>query len=134
MILDYVINFVSENVNSKNWKLRYSSLIALGAVTEGPTRQRFVAKVMPGMPSLLALFNDPNGKVREAISWVFFKICESHSDTMATPEAFSVLIPQLLTSMADRPRVSLNVCKCFENLAKSLGGDKNTASLFNNYF
>lgn len=132
MILDYIINFVSENVASPNWKLRYSSLIALGGVTEGPTRARFVSKVMPGLQSLMGMFNDPNGKVREAISWVFFKICETHADVIGNKEAFSILIPQLLKSIQDRPRVSLNVCKCIENLSTSLL-DKEP-SLFDPYF
>lgn len=47
-ILDQVIDFVSNNINSPNWKLRYSSLLALGSITEGPDRMKFLNKIMPG--------------------------------------------------------------------------------------
>lgn len=45
---------------------------------------RFMHKILPGMKDLVDMFADPHGKVREAISWVMSKICENHSDVIAT--------------------------------------------------
>jgi len=38
--------------------------------------------IVPGLPNLVNMFNDPHAKVREAISWVMSKICEHHSDVI----------------------------------------------------
>ncbi len=81
---------------SPNWKLRYSALLALGAITEGPDRQMFLNIILPGLESLIQMFNDPHGKVREAISWVISKICEHHADVLANPQLIDILIPLFL--------------------------------------
>lgn len=52
-ILDQVIGFVSNNILNLNWKLRYSSLLALGAITEGPDRMKFMNLIMPGLANLI---------------------------------------------------------------------------------
>lgn len=75
-----VLTFASNNMNNPDWKKRYSSLIALGAITEGPDRQTFINVIIPGLANLITKFEDPSIKVREAISWVIRKICEHHSE------------------------------------------------------
>ena len=106
MILDQVIDFVSKNIANQDWKLRYSSLLALGAVTEGPERIKFMNKIMPGLSNLITMFGDGHGKVREAISWVMSKICENHSDVIANEEAINNLVPIFMNALKDRPRIS----------------------------
>ena len=39
--------------------------------------------VISALPNLLDMFGDPNGKVREAISWVMARISEHHADIFA---------------------------------------------------
>lgn len=80
----------------------------------------------------MAMFNDSNGKVREAIAWVFSRICENHADVIANKEVLDMLMPIFVNSLGDRPRVSLNTCKCIENLALLLGSTN--PSLFSPYF
>lgn len=36
--MEPVINFVSENIGSEDWKKRYAALLALGSITEGPDK------------------------------------------------------------------------------------------------
>jgi hypothetical protein len=43
---------------NSNWKMRYASLLALGAITEGPTKARFLNKIQPGLSNLMGMFND----------------------------------------------------------------------------
>lgn len=57
--------------------------MALGSITEGPERQRFQEVIIQALPNLLNMFVDPNGKVREAISWVMARISEHHADIFA---------------------------------------------------
>lgn len=49
------------------------------------------------------MFGDPNGKVREAISWVFSKICENHSDVIANKENLDILMPLFIQHLKDKP-------------------------------
>jgi len=81
-IVEPVIRFVSQNIVDQDWKKRYSALLALGAITEGPEKIRFMNVIIPGLPNLVGMFNDPHAKVREAIAWVMSKICEHHSDVI----------------------------------------------------
>lgn len=79
-ILEPVVAFVSQHLNHADWKKRYSALLALGAITEGPDRVKFMNVLIPGLANLINLFNDPHAKVREAIAWVFSKLSENHSE------------------------------------------------------
>jgi hypothetical protein len=40
-VMDPVINYVAANIMQPNWKQKYSALIALGSITEGPDKQKF---------------------------------------------------------------------------------------------
>ncbi len=73
---------MSGNIQNQEWKKRYSALIALGAITEGPDKMNLMQVIVPGLPNLVNMFADPHAKVREAISWVMSKICEHHSDVI----------------------------------------------------
>jgi len=78
-----VIEFVTQNIQSTEWKNRYSSLLALGAITEGPDKMQFMNVIMPGIPNLINIFNDSHVKVRETIGWVLSRICEHHADVIS---------------------------------------------------
>lgn len=86
-IIEPIIGFVSQNIMNEDWKKRYSSLLALGAITEGPEKLKFMNVIIPGLQNLIGMFNDPHGKVREAISWVMSKICEHHSDVITNSQS-----------------------------------------------
>ena len=78
--MDTVVGFAASNIQSADWKLRYSACISLGSITEGPDKQKFLDLMLSALPSLLSMFNDKNAKIREALSWVFHRICEHHPD------------------------------------------------------
>jgi len=59
--------------------------MALGSITEGPEKQKFLGVILHALQNLLAMFKDSNGKVREAISWVMSRICEHHADVLTNP-------------------------------------------------
>lgn len=49
-IIQPVINFVSQNIQDADWKKRYSALLALGAIAEGPEKVKFMETLVPGLP------------------------------------------------------------------------------------
>lgn len=105
-VIEPVINFVSLNIQDPNWKKRYSALLALGAITEGPEKQKFMNVIIPGLPNLIQMFNDPHAKVREAIAWVMSKICEHHSDVITNMQVLPNLMPYFMNAIKDKPRIS----------------------------
>jgi len=73
------------------------------------------------MAQLLNMFKDQSTKVREAIAWVIFQICSHHSDVMASNENQTALfVETLVSSLADKPKVSVYLCQAIEKLAESL--------------
>ena len=59
--------------------------------------------------------------MREAISWVTFQICVNHADVMvSTTEQTALFCNVLISSLADKPKVSVYLCQAIEKLAESL--------------
>ena len=55
-IIEPVILFVSNNIMHEEWKKRYSALLALGAITEGPEKLKFMNVIIPGLQNLISMF------------------------------------------------------------------------------
>lgn len=54
---------------------------------------QFMNVIMPGLNTLIQMFNDTNAKVREAIAWVISRICEHHSDVVSNNQAMVIIMP-----------------------------------------
>jgi hypothetical protein len=104
--MDPVINFASTHIVSNNWKERYAALIALGSITDGPERNKFMEVIMSALPGLLQMFKEPNNKIREALSWVLHRICEHHPHLVANPQISGEFISRLMQGLSDKPRIS----------------------------
>lgn len=100
--------------------MRYSALISLGAITEGPDKQQFMNIIIPGLQKLIDMFQDSHVKVREAISWVISRICEYHSDVISHSQVIPLILPVMINSLKDRARVSNHICRALEYMAYSL--------------
>ena len=57
-ILDKTFNFVGVNLENPDWKVKYASLVTLGAITEGPDKNRFITTINQGKELLLPKFQD----------------------------------------------------------------------------
>jgi hypothetical protein len=89
-------------------------LIALGSITESPDKQTFSSVIIPSLNNLLAMFTDQNSKVREAIAWVFYRICEDHYQIISNQSALDLIIKTMLNQLVDKPKISALVCKSIE--------------------
>lgn len=105
-VMDPVINYVAANIMQPNWKQKYSALIALGSITEGPDKQKFGETIAQALNNLLQMTRDPLKKIREGISWVFARICEHHGEVISNPNISGQIIPTLKESLKDTPKVS----------------------------
>mmetsp|Transcript_21705 Transcript_21705/g.33433 ORF Transcript_21705/g.33433 Transcript_21705/m.33433 type:complete len:96 (-) Transcript_21705:1179-1466(-) len=93
--------------------------MALGSITEGPDKQEFSTIILQSFQNLLAMFQDQNGKVREAISWVMSRICENHADTLLSVNNLEPFLKSTLEGVKDKPRISNQCCGALEKLALS---------------
>ena len=96
-------------------------MLALGAITDGPDRLKFMNNIMPGINNIMNMLNDPHAKVREATAWVISKICENHSDVIISQNVMEILMPLFTTSLLDKPRISNQICRAIEHLAAACG-------------
>ena len=117
-VMDKIVSFASMNINSPNWKQRYSALVSLGSITEGPEKDKFLTVLSQALSSLIPLFEDKVPKVREALFWLMHRISEFHSEVFQDNGVSTELIPRILEGLKDRPRVSNQCCAAFEKLAE----------------
>ncbi len=93
--------------------------------------------IVPGLPNLINMFQDQHSKVREAIAWVISKICEHHSEVItANQQTFVAVMPVLMESIKDKPRISNQICRALEYLGTSTATQQNNplAPYFQNLF
>ena len=94
--------------------VRYASLVALGAITEGCDKQQFLQTLVSGYNLVLSKFNDESIKVREAAGWVFSRISEVHCEIFRDPSVFQSFIMTVGQKISDRPKISGHICKIIE--------------------
>jgi hypothetical protein len=63
------------------------------------------------------MFQDPNGKVREAISWVMMRISEHHAEVLLNQQIVNQFLRCVLLGLKDKPRISNQCCNAIEKLA-----------------
>lgn len=73
-VLAPIVAYAGEKLTNPNWNIRYSALLALGAIVEASEKQYFCTTLAPGLDNLLAMFSDKSMKVRKGIAWVFSRI------------------------------------------------------------
>lgn len=57
-IMTLVVNYSATNIALPDWQCRYAALMALGSISEGPTKAKYQEMVYQAMPSILPLFVD----------------------------------------------------------------------------
>lgn len=116
-----VVEFVSTNISSPDWRKRYAAIISLGTITECPDKVSFNQILIPSMENLLKMYSDPSVRVRSAISWLFGKICEHYADIITSNNDITrVFIGTLINSLQDKPKISEYSCLAIDKLAESL--------------
>lgn len=75
-IVQPVIIFASDSIQKENWKQKYTGLVALGAILEGPEKIQLINIIQSGIPKLIGMIYDPNLKVQYAAAWFLSRVCE----------------------------------------------------------
>ncbi|CAM9580768.1 unnamed protein product [Ascophyllum nodosum] len=116
-VVDQMVPFVTESINSPNWRQREAAVMAFGAVLEGPSVEKLSPLVHSGMPILIGLMKDPHVMVKDSATWTIGKICELHGPSIPA-DALNHLVEALLMALKDSPRVCSKACFALHNFGE----------------
>lgn len=75
-IVPHVLPFVTENIQSENWRFRDAAVMVFGSILGGLDNNTLRPLVEQAMPTLIKLMYDSSVIVRDTTAWTFGRICE----------------------------------------------------------
>eukprot|EP00741_Cyanophora_paradoxa_P021338 tig00021348_g20597.t1 len=117
-VVQYVMPFVQQNINSKDWHAREASIMAFGSILEGPSKQSLMQLVREAVPIMLTHMTDESVLVRDTTAWTLGRICDFHC-TSIPKENFAPMVHVFIKGLADEPRVAGNICWAVHNFAQA---------------
>lgn len=118
-IVPHVLPFVKENIKHADWRYRDASLMAFGAILEGPDPTNLKPIVEQAMPMLIELMTDESVVVKDTAAWTIGRICELNSEAAINENCLRPLLEALVNGLASEPRVAANVCWAFTSMAEA---------------
>lgn len=120
-IIEPVINFAGKKISETvEWKDKYLGLLALGAILEGPTKEKLMEILSPAMNTIIELYKFESRKVRETVAWLFSKIAQNQPEIIGNETVFPSLYSYILEGLKDDTRVACNSVSIINELAKGL--------------
>uniref|UniRef100_T1J2G6 Importin N-terminal domain-containing protein n=1 Tax=Strigamia maritima TaxID=126957 RepID=T1J2G6_STRMM len=118
-IVQFVLDFVKENIKSPNWRYRDAAVMAFGSIMEGPDPSNLKPLVEQAMPMLIELMQDPSVVVKDTTAWTIGRVCELIPDAAISEAYLKPLLHALVQGLNAEPRVAANVCWAFTSLAEA---------------
>lgn len=115
-VVDLTAVFVMSEIHSADPKKKISAALVLGSILEGPTEVKLNPIINSALTPLQALMRDENPFVRQTAAWAISKLCEIHYKQIAQPHNFNNIMPILLSSLNDLPKVACHSCWGLINL------------------
>ena len=109
-IVDAVLPFITENIQSTDWRRRDAAVMAFGSILEGPDSDKLRPLAENAMPVLVQLLSDSNVVVRDTTGWTIGRICEILPDVALGQNHLHTLLQVMATNLFAEPRVAANVC------------------------
>lgn len=118
-IVDFVLPFVTQNINNTNWRLKEAAVMAFGMILDGPSDDKLSPIVMQAMPILINCLKDQNTLVRETSAWTIGRICHLHKSSLSA-DILPPMVAGLATALEDNaPKVVAQSCYAVHNLAEA---------------
>lgn len=117
-----ITEFVAANIDqSKSWECKYSGILALGAILEGPSSTHLQQTLEPAVPILLDLIDDHHPRVRYAICWLFSKLAKHHYKLLTSnTQNIKSLFNKILNGLKEDVKIAANVATIVTELADSV--------------
>lgn len=123
-IVAQVMPFVTQYINSPEWKFREAAVMAFGSILEGP--KNLTELITSAMQTLLERMKDSNTYVKDTTSWTLGKICQYH--TLSLGQFLPLVVRALGEGLDESPRVAANCCWGLHNIAVSYEKDSNNST------
>ncbi len=131
VVVALVVDFVSKNIASADWKARKAAIMAFASVLKGPAQPTINTLVSQAVNTFVAILGDKKPQVRESAAWAFSRFVDNACDPLLHPQVFPVLVDAFIKSLKDTPKVSYHICFTLHNLASVLAPNEsqNTSML-----
>lgn len=118
-ILQYVLPFIDENIQSSEWRLRDAAVMAFGSVVGGLKDETLVLLIDQAMPTLIERMYDNVVAVKDTTAWTLNRICEIRPAAALNDKYFKPLMDCLLNALTAESSVAASVCYAFTSLAEA---------------
>lgn len=116
-IVDFVINFVEENIKSPNEKNKEAAVLVFGSILEGTSKEKMEPIIASALSFFFALMKDPSENVRSTTSWTLSRIAQFHVQVLLN---FNNEFLQVISeSLQDVSVVAANTCKTLSYYAEN---------------
>jgi importin subunit beta-1 len=118
-IVPRVMPFVTQNIQSPDWRMRDAAIMAFQCILDGPSAETMGVSVSQAIPALLQAISDVHPMVRDTTAHCISQICKLH--VLSIPnEYFPQLLQQLMDKCSDpSPKVASQSCSAIHNLASA---------------
>ncbi|EEC45100.1 predicted protein [Phaeodactylum tricornutum CCAP 1055/1] len=117
-IVPHVIPFVTQHIQSEEWRYRDAAIVAFSSIMDGPSTEELAIYVNQSIPVLLRAFSDSNEMVRDSATHCISTVCRLHMIAVDRDIVHSI-IKGLIEKLRDSPRVAAKACTALFNIATS---------------
>ena len=116
-VVPHVLPFVTAGIQSSEWRVKESAIMAFGMILDGPDSKTLTPIVTGALPVLVQCLQDPSTHVKDTCAWVIGRICEFHTSAI-TPAIFPHMVTALTLCLDDQSSgVASQACFAVHNLA-----------------
>ncbi|CAK4084837.1 unnamed protein product [Aphanomyces euteiches] len=116
-IVQPVMQFVTSNIQSPNWRQKEAAIMAFGSILDGPAHATIQPIVENAMPVLITCMNDPHPLVRDTTAWTIGRICEIHGTVMA--RCLGPLMQLIVAGLDQETKVAAHMCYAIHYIFQS---------------
>lgn len=120
IILQQVLDFVSKNISSLDYKCRSASLRAFCTLLEGTDIDKMEAAITSAIHEFLRLLDDNSKDVQYNAAFSLNKIAEEYPKCLIQHKNFGEIVDHLMVRLDRPPKVSIEICGVFTNLGDEI--------------
>lgn len=118
-IVGFVMPFVTQYIQSDNWRFRDAAIMAFQCILDGPSTATIGPAVSQSIPALLTAISDQHHIVRDTTAHCISQICRLHVSSIPN-EQFPNILQELMKKCSDEsPKVASQACSAIHNLASA---------------
>lgn len=117
-----VMGFVSQNIQSPDWRCREAAVMAFGSVMDGPSMEAMSHYLSSALPVMLGTLADTSVAVRDSAAWTLGRLIDFFHE-LVPEDMFPRLTSVLTMGLKDAPRVAVNCCWSLMSMFIHLGDD-----------